>query len=50
MVVDTPAHVCKERAILTGQDYLLPVIDEMAARYEPLSDEERRFAPEALKL
>lgn len=48
VVVDTPPDVCKERAIITGQDYLLPVIDEMHARYEPLGPEEKVFAYQAI--
>jgi predicted kinase len=46
LVVDTPAEVCKERAIATEQPDLLPVIDAMAARYEPLGDDERRVTEE----
>lgn len=42
LVVDTPADICKERAIATDQPDLLPVIDAMAARYEPLGEDERR--------
>jgi predicted kinase len=34
--VPTSPDVCKERAIATDQAYLLPVIDEMWARREPL--------------
>lgn len=34
--VDTHPDVCKQRAIATGQDDLIPVIDGMMARYEPL--------------
>lgn len=41
--VDTTAEVCKERALLTNQPDLLPVIDEMAARYEPLGEDEERY-------
>jgi hypothetical protein len=41
--VPTPPDVCKERAILTGQPDLLPVIDAMHARYEPLADDEERY-------
>lgn len=48
VVVDTPADVCKERAIITGQEYLLSVIDEMHARYEPLGPEERLFDYQAV--
>lgn len=38
--VDTPPEVCKERAIATGQPDLLPVIDGMWARREPLGPDE----------
>lgn len=38
--VMTPAAVCKERAIATGQPDLIPVIDAMVARYEPLGPDE----------
>lgn len=41
--VPTSPEVCKERAIATGQPDLLPVIDAMHARYEPLGDDELRF-------
>jgi predicted kinase len=36
--VPTSPDVCKERAIATDQAYLLPVIDEMWSRREPLAD------------
>lgn len=35
-VVDTPAPECIRRAILTGQDYLIPVIERMSMDCEPL--------------
>lgn len=41
--VTTDKEVCKERAILTNQPDLLPVIDEMAARFEPLGPEDDIF-------
>lgn len=41
--VPTSIEVCKERALATDQAYLLPVLDEMLARYEPLGDDEERF-------
>lgn len=41
--VDTSPEVCKERAIATGQPDLIPVIDEMHKRYEPLQDWEETF-------
>jgi predicted kinase len=45
--VSTPPEVCKERAIETDQAYLLPVIDEMWARREPLGEDEERYDPSA---
>jgi hypothetical protein len=42
--VDTPPEVCKERAIATGQEDLIPIIDAMAKRYEPLGVDERRYS------
>lgn len=45
----TPPAVCKERAVATGQPDLIPVIDAMWARYEPLGlDEEVLDVPEAM--
>lgn len=41
--VNTDAEVCKQRAIATGQPYLLPVIDEMMQRHDPLGEDERRY-------
>lgn len=38
--VYTNAEECKRRAIATGQEDLVPVIDEMFARYEPLGKDE----------
>lgn len=38
--IKTPADVCKQRAIETGRDYLIPVIDKMAGEYEPLAEYE----------
>lgn len=46
LLVDTTPEVCKERALLTEQPDLLPVIDAMAARYEPLGDDEERVTEE----
>lgn len=34
--VDTPPDECKRRAIANGRDYLVPVIDRLAARLENL--------------
>lgn len=42
-VVDTPLNVCKERAVATNQAYLLPVLDEMEARKEPLDASDARY-------
>jgi predicted kinase len=41
--VMTSPDVCKERAVKTDQADLIPIIDAMAARYEPLGDDEERF-------
>lgn len=43
--VPTSAEICKERAVATNQSYLLKVIDEMVARYEPLGDDEAVYTP-----
>lgn len=42
LAVPTSADVCKARALATGQDDLLPVIDAMVARHEPLGDDENQ--------
>lgn len=36
----TPKEVCQERAVLTQQEYLIPVIEQMAVDFEPLEGEE----------
>ena len=41
----TSPEVCKERAIKTNQADLLPVIDEMCSRYEPLGEDEEAYEP-----
>lgn len=41
--VKTSPEVCKERAVATGQSDLLPIIDEMYSRYEPLGEDEERY-------
>ncbi len=46
--VNTSPEVCKERAILTEQPDLIPVIDSMWQRHEPLRDDETRYNPEVL--
>ncbi|MGB7281575.1 MAG: ATP-binding protein [Candidatus Acidiferrum sp.] len=38
VVVDTPKEECIRRAKATNDDYILPVIERMAARYEPIED------------
>jgi predicted kinase len=43
LLVDTSPEICKERAIATEQPDLLPVIDSMFARYQPLGEDERRI-------
>lgn len=45
--VPTSPEVCKERALATGQPDLLPVIDAMWVRRNPLGDDEERFVPPA---
>lgn len=42
-VVDTPVSICKERARLTNQVDLIPVIDAMAKRYQPLGRGEQHY-------
>lgn len=42
--VGTDPTVCKERAIKTGQADLIPVIDDMWKRREPLGEDEERYA------
>jgi tRNA uridine 5-carbamoylmethylation protein Kti12 len=39
----TSPETCKERAIRTGQEDLIPVIDEMFTRYEPLGEDEEVY-------
>lgn len=41
--VDTDPDVCKQRAYATNQPDLIPVIDTMLARYEPLGEDELRY-------
>lgn len=38
--LDTSPTECKQRALMNGQAYLLPVIDRMASAYESVADEE----------
>ena len=42
--VPTLPEVCKERARLTNQEYLLDVIDSMHKKFEPLTYEEKHEA------
>lgn len=42
-LVNTSPKTCIERAHMTGQPDLEPVIERMAARFEPLTAEERRY-------
>lgn len=44
--IKTSPEVCKERAVLTNQSDLIPVIDGMVARYEPLGCDEERYKHE----
>jgi predicted kinase len=39
-VFRTPAEVCIERALADGREYLVPVIERMAARFEPVDPSE----------
>ena len=43
--VDTSPEVCKKRAVATKQEDLIPIIDSMWARYEPLGDDEEVYNP-----
>lgn len=43
--VQTPADICCERAINTDQKDLIPIINEMNSRYEPLEDTDRIYCP-----
>ncbi|MDQ0339693.1 putative kinase [Caldalkalibacillus uzonensis] len=40
IVINTPVEICKQRAIQSNQEDLLPVIEEMAQRYEAVTEEE----------
>lgn len=42
-VVDTPKEVCLERATSENDGDIIPVIERMAAQYEPLSADEREW-------
>lgn len=44
--VDTPPEICKHRAVDTEQLDLIPVIDDMYKRKEPLGDDEERYNPD----
>jgi len=45
-VVETSPDTCKQRAIQTGQEDLIPIIDEMYNRYEGLEPDEKRYDPD----
>ncbi len=40
-LVDTPVEICLQRAI--SDDEIIPVIKRMAAQYEPLTEDERKW-------
>lgn len=42
-LVPTSVEICKERAIATGHTHLLPVLDNMVARWEPLGEDELKY-------
>lgn len=42
-VIDTSAEVCHSRAALENDTEIMPVIERMAAQYEPLNDDEREW-------
>lgn len=42
--VKTSPEVCKERAVATDQADLIPVIDQMYARYEPLGPNDEQLS------
>lgn len=44
-VVDTSADECKRRAFYQADDVLVPVIERMAAAWEPLGPDEQPFEP-----
>ena len=46
--VSTPPELCKVRAKNTGQEDLIPVIDMMWSRREPLGDDEPRCGGEGI--
>ncbi len=39
-IIDTPARVCLDRAKAEGDEYIVPVIERMAAQYEGLQNDE----------
>ena len=41
--VKTTPEICQDRALATGQPDLIPVIEAMFNRYEPLGDDEERY-------
>lgn len=42
-LISTPKEVCIQRAYDTGHTWLPPVIEEMAARWEPLGEDEKQY-------
>lgn len=42
-VVPTPPEICADRAVATNQHDLIPVIEEMYKRYQPLEEDEDRI-------
>lgn len=46
--VMTSPEICKERAIATNQPDLIPVIDEMWNRWEPLDPDDKLYVPQII--
>jgi tRNA uridine 5-carbamoylmethylation protein Kti12 len=42
-VIDTEAKICLERAANQGDGEIVPVIERMAAQYEPLDQDEKQW-------
>mgnify|MGYP002622657040 CR=1 FL=1 len=40
LVFETPARICKERAVATGQDDLIPIIEKMNMEFENVVSDE----------
>lgn len=43
-VIETPREECLRRARLLGDDEIVPIIERMAAQWEPLGEDEQAFA------